>query len=216
MRETKDTAPETQVARPYQPTQRELDILEAQCDRKLRTPLAPRLKMEKTKQGAITVGIDHPDERTGARLLMEALGTADGSFLNGYLGQVANGALKSKEADPDALNFMVAAIAGIGPKDHVEAMLAAQMVAVHNATMTFARRLAHVENIPQQDSASAAFNKLARTFAAQVEALKRYRGGGGEQRVTVEHVTVNEGGQAIVGNVTGGGRGVPKDPRSTS
>jgi hypothetical protein len=32
--------------------------------------------------------------------------------------------------------------------------------------------------IPQQDSAVRAFNKLARTFAAQVETLKRYRGGG--------------------------------------
>jgi hypothetical protein len=47
----------------------------------------------------------------------------------------------------------------------------------------------------QQDSAERAFNKLARTFAAQVEALKRYRSGG-EQTVRVEHVTVNEGGQA--------------------
>ena len=57
-------------------------------------------------------------------------------------------------------------------------MLAAQMAAVHLATMTFARRLAHVDNIPQQDSASNAFNKLARTFALQLEALKRYRTGG--------------------------------------
>jgi hypothetical protein len=36
----------------------------------------------------------------------------------------------------------------------------------------------------------------------QVEALKRYRTGG-EQKVTVEHVTVNQGGQAIVGNISG-------------
>src|SRR5215467_5863391 len=88
----------------------------------------------------------------------------------------------------------------------VEAMLAAQMAAVHNATMTFARRLNHVETIQQQDSAERALNKLARTFATQVEALKRYRTGG-EQKVTVQHVSVNEGGQAIVGNVnqaTGG------------
>jgi hypothetical protein len=35
-----------------------------------------------------------------------------------------------------------------------------------------------VGRIPQQDSAERAFNKLARTFAAQLEALKRYRGGG--------------------------------------
>src|SRR5204863_8773989 len=87
------------------------------------------------------------------------------------------------------------------PRDEIEAMLAAQMAAVHSATMTFTRRLAHVENIPQQDSAARAFNTLARTFTAQMEALKRYRTGG-EQKVTVQHVTVNEGGQAVVGNVS--------------
>jgi hypothetical protein len=103
---------------------------------------------------------------------------------------------------------MLSMVKGIEPRDQLEAMLAAQMAAVHNATMTFARRLNHVDNIPQQDSAERAFNKLARTFAAQMEALKRYRTGG-QQKVTVEHVTVNQGGQAIVGSVsqTGGGAG---------
>jgi hypothetical protein len=62
---------------------------------------------------------------------------------------------------------MLAVVKGIEPQDQVEAMLAAQMAAVHNATMTFARWLAHVDNIPQQDSAERAFNKLARTFVSQ-------------------------------------------------
>ena len=96
----------------------------------------------------------------------------------------------------------------IEPEDQIEAMLAAQMATVHMATMTFAQRLNQVETIQQQDIAERAFNKLARTFATQVEALRRHRTGG-EQKVTVEHVTVNEGGQAIVGNVArgpGGGR----------
>jgi hypothetical protein len=62
-------------------------------------------------------------------------------------------------------------------------MLAAQMAAIHTATMTFARRLANVETIQHQDSAERALNKLARTFAMQMEALKRYRTGG-EQKVT--------------------------------
>ncbi len=88
------------------------------------------------------------------------------------------------------------------------------MAAVHSATMTFARRLNHVENIPQQDSAERAFNKLARTFTAQVEALKRYRSAG-DQTVRVEHVTVNEGGQAIVGNVATGGRGSAQKTEAT-
>ena len=72
--------------------------------------------------------------------------------------------------------------------------------------MKMAGQLAGAETIPQQDSAERALNKLARTFTTQVEALKRYRTGG-QQKVTVEHVTVNEGGQAIVGNVETGGRG---------
>ena len=110
---------------------------------------------------------------------------------------------------------MFAVVKGLEPKDQLETMLAAQMAAVHMATMTFAYRLGRVETIPQQDSAERAFNKLARTFAAQMEALKRYRTGG-QQKVTVEHVTVNQGGQAIVGSVTQGGPGDQKNKGSTS
>jgi len=48
--------------------------------------------------------------------------------------------------------------------------------------------------------------KMLRTYLAQVEALKRYRTGG-QQKMVVEHVHVNEGGKAVVGTVnTGGGR----------
>jgi hypothetical protein len=89
------------------------------------------------------------------------------------------------------------------------------MAAVHMATMTLAGRLAQVENIPQQDSAERAFNKLTRTFATQMEALKRYRTGG-EQKVTVQHVSVSEGGQAIVGNVTRAARETARDNRMRS
>jgi hypothetical protein len=81
-----------------------------------------------------------------------------------------------------------------------EALLAVQMATVHNAMMVAARRLSHVEGSGQQDSASTMFNKLARTFAAQVEALKRYRLKG-EQIIKVQHVTINDGGRAIVGDV---------------
>jgi hypothetical protein len=48
---------------------------------------------------------------------------------------------------------------------------------------------------------TSAFNKLTRTFAMQMGALKRYRSGA-EQKVTLQYVSVAEGGQAIVGNVT--------------
>jgi hypothetical protein len=72
--------------------------------------------------------------------------------------------------------------------------------------MSFSRRLLNARNIPERDSSERTLNKLARTFAAQVEALKRYRTGG-DQKVTVEHVTVNQSGQAIVGNIAHGADG---------
>ena len=50
-------------------------------------------------------------------------------------------------------------------------------------------------------------NKLSRTYAALVEALNRHRGKG-QQKVTVEHVHVHAGGQAVVGAVAAEG-GVP-------
>jgi hypothetical protein len=141
-------------------------------------------------------------------LLMEALGTTDPDFLDGILLQLLNAGSRAGKVDERGLNFLLSVVKGVKPRDQVEALLAAQMAAVHAATMTFAFRLGRTETIPQQDSAERAFNKLARTFAAQVEALKRYRSRG-DQTVRVEHVTVNEGGQAIVGNVAhrGGGTG---------
>ena len=116
------------------------------------------------------------------------------------------------KVDERALNFMLSVVKGIKPRDQVEAMLAAQMAAVHVATLTSARRLAQAETLPAQDSAERAFNKLSRTYATQMEALKRYRSGG-EQNVTVQHVSVSDGGQAIVGNVTQAAPATPHAPR---
>jgi hypothetical protein len=96
---------------------------------------------------------------------------------------------------------MLAVINGIEPRNQLEAMLAAQMAAVHVLTMRLASQLAKADIIPQQDSAERAFNKLTRTFVSQMEALKRCRAGP-EQNVPLQHVSVGEGGQAIAGNVT--------------
>jgi hypothetical protein len=56
-------------------------------------------------------------------------------------------------------------------------------------------------------------NKLSRTYATLLDALNRHRGKG-QQKVTVEHVHVHSGGQALVGMVEtpgGGDRTKPED-----
>jgi hypothetical protein len=203
-----------QLTGPYKPTPRELDAMQAQRDRRQRRRPAPQVRLQTKDPSNAVLSLDHPDQETGSTLLMEAIGTSDFDFLDGLLTHLAGAVLQKGEASEKKLNFLLSVVKGIEPRDQVEAMLAAQMATTHTAIMTFARRLNNVENIPQQDSAERAYNKLARTYAAQVEALKRYRSAG-EQTVRVEHVTVNEGGQAIVGNVTQGGGGEPQKAKAT-
>ena len=73
------------------------------------------------------------------------------------------------------------------PRDALETMPAAQIGALHQATMRMARRLNHIQNISQQDAAERALNRRTRTCTTQMETPKRYRTGGW-QTVTVQRV----------------------------
>ena len=129
--------------------------------------------------------------------LMESFGITDRRFIAPIYSQLS-------EADGfggDGLEFAAAVIKGIKPNDQLEAMLGAQMAVMHWATMKYMRQVGASRGTENQELAVATATKLARTFTGQMEALKRYRTGG-EQKVTVQHVAVNEGGHAIVGHVT--------------
>ncbi len=75
------------------------------------------------------------------------------------------------------------------------------MAFTHSAAMAVLSRLGGVAGGDRSVSATAsAAARLLRAYATQVEALRRLKNGG-SQIVRVEHVYVNEGGQAIIGNV---------------
>ena len=105
----------------------------------------------------------------------------------------------------DQRPFSLSVIRDIAPRDAIERMLAVQMVATHVAVVRSARSLANSTNAKQQEAHTTGYAKLARTFAAQIEALQKHRRGG-KQTVVVQHVTVADGGQAIVGHVETGPR----------
>ena len=99
----------------------------------------------------------------------------------------------------------MAMLLDIEPKDELEGMLAAQMIAVHVASMSMSKRCMLANQT--FDGVNANVNrmtKLMRTFTNQIETLQRYRGKG-KQTIQVQHVQVNDGGQAIVANVEGSG-----------
>ncbi|MEM8631096.1 MAG: hypothetical protein AAGF74_07660 [Pseudomonadota bacterium] len=157
-----------------------------------------------------------PDDRTAAvsyraddplkaqALAMHEMGTGDVRFFLGLSEQIAALALNPDGMSERIANFAHSVVGAIQPRDEIEAMLAVQMAATHQATMVMVRKLNCASSTQQQDAAERAYNKLARTFTTQMDALKKYRAKA-PQTVRVEEVNVGDGGQAIVGNVQHGG-----------
>ena len=149
--------------------------------------------------------------------MLEALGTPDSDLQNRLLEQVVytfNGAVSDGVLDNDkvvsAYNHTMAILSGIQPQDELEGMLAVQMIGVHNMAMDCMGKATRTDRVDSMSTYMNVATKSLRTFAAQMEALKKYRTGG-QQKMVVEHAHVNEGGQAIVGNVNQGGGGKNKN-----
>src|SRR5579864_4511558 len=157
------------------------------------------------------VRIKRPEELKGE--LRQIGGSGNDDFNAVVLNQAVAG-LWGAHSDEKSLDLQIGAVLsammGFGPQDELEGMLAAQAVAIHNAAMECFRRAM----LPEQPLQSRCENlkygaKLSQVYVAQLEALARHRGKG-HQTVRVEHVTVQAGGQAIVGTVTPGGGAAPK------
>ncbi|QOG18018.1 MULTISPECIES: hypothetical protein [Bradyrhizobium] len=166
------------------------------ADDRAATIASPKVKLRRRR-----IVIDHPDPSAGEKLLADALGAVDRDALHGLLSQLAKASVVARKPDQGNLAFMVSMLKSIAAKDSFEAMLAAQMVSVHVASMRSACRLACTDDVSQQESLTRALTRLARTFAAQVEALNRHRSSGA-CAITVQNLSVQDGGRAVVGNLT--------------
>ncbi len=144
-----------------------------------------------------TVVVHKPDEWKGE---LKSIGGSKSDEWNNLLANQAMQALWLKNSDVGTRDKQrsatIAALIGIAPKDELEGMMAAQLVAAHNAAMECYRRAMHGEQTfeGRRENLSQA-NKLSRTYATLLEALNRHRGKG-QQKVTVEHVHVHAGGRA--------------------
>ena len=165
------------------------------------------------KNEPATVVADDPDDQKGA--LMK-IGGSKSDRWNNTLANQAVQALWVKNSDAEErdrqLSATVAALVGIAPKDELEGMMAAQLVAAHNASMECYRR-AMIGDQPfegRRENLNQA-NKLSRTWTTLLDALNKHRGKG-QQKVTVEHVHVHAGGQAVVGTIDRPGGGDQSKP----
>jgi len=143
---------------------------------------------------------DHPNEADDYGPLTKALGVTNPAFVDGLFNQILNAVDRSGDKfDLEQILFSCAVLRGAKPRGELESMHIAQMTVVHAALMRSAADFAHAENLAQRDSAMRAMNQLARTYTAQLEALKDYRSGA-EPEVTV--VSVTDRGQTTVDRVS--------------
>jgi hypothetical protein len=164
----------------------------------------PRMRVEGRKHGMTQLEVDHSNRPVGLIAVTRSLGTYSVEAANWLLIKLGEAVALSKDGlNEEALNGALAMLHELKPRDEMEAMLIAQMVATHSEIATRTRSLRYSETIPQLEANGTVLTKLQRTFTAQLEALQRYRGKA-QQQVRVEHVHVHEGGQAIVGTVQAG------------
>ena len=155
-----------------------------------------------------TITVGDPEDQKGR--LKDIGGSKSDAWNNVIANQVAQAlwVANSDEAERWA-QYQAASsgLMGIGPRDELEGMMAAQLVASHSAAMECYRRAMLSEQTfeGRRENLNQA-NKLSRTWATLLDAFNKHRGKG-QQKVTVEHVHVHSGGQAVVGTVEHPGGG---------
>ncbi len=142
--------------------------------------------------------------------IAEATGTNDPVLARRLVNQVHETLWMPAEVSEEErvlrIRAAIAAMRGIKPLDEIEGMLATQMVATHAAAMECLRRsMIQKQSFDGRDNNLRHAAKLLSIFAKQIETLNRNRGKG-QQKMTIEHVNVEPGGQAMVGQFEAGAK----------
>jgi hypothetical protein len=140
----------------------------------------------------------------GWKRLADAFGVEDVEFVKHLVQQAAEAVAVGNSIDEDALDFVISFVVEGKAKSGMEAALLTQMAVGQTLSAELAcqaRNARLARDIAIRETSANGLAKLNRTYVSQLETLKRLRSGG-EQKVTVQHVSVADGGQAIVGNVT--------------
>jgi len=159
-----------------------------------------RAALSESDDNTVLIG-DYGNTAKNQLDFVETTGTEGYKAAGMILKQICNLDMSKDKHDTEAMNESMNMLHGIKPQDNIESMLAAQMVAIHKMAMDCAARaLYDGQTFEGRQLNLNSVNKLTKSFVALSSTLDKHRGKG-QQKMTVEHVHVNEGGQAIIGSV---------------
>ena len=155
-------------------------------------------------------------EKVPVDRLQEAFGVSDVALLQQKINEIAELLWVHEDASEAATHARIVRALelyeSLEPADGAEGMLAMQMVGTHDAALECLRRAAlSNQTFEGRDMALKHAHKLMTLYTQQLATLNKHRGKG-QQKVTVEHVNVQAGGQAIVGHVVHGAAGTHEPP----
>lgn len=191
-----------------EPSAKEVSAIAAAIETVTSRPSRPMVDIEDGK-----IAPPHSDKVGHILRLMASLGTTSYDFTMLQLAGLANASVdRNGDGEPsqEGLSALLAIVAAVEPRNELEAALAVQMASNHSLTTELLGRARSTQSVQHLETYANLSVKLQRTFTSQIEALARLRGQG-QQHIRVEHVTVEPGAQAIVGDVhhyTKEGRGI--------
>jgi hypothetical protein len=153
----------------------------------------------------VTKAVGAPYKLPSATVMRKEFETDEGALTSRKLEEIAGLLWHGEGATEDQVKVrLVRALdqfESLAPADGAEGMLALQMVGTHDAALECLRRAALPRlTFAGRDMEFKHAHKLMSLYTQQLAALNKHRGKG-QQKVTVEHVNVAAGGQAIVGNI---------------
>jgi hypothetical protein len=168
---------------------------ERAVERHMSRPVTPEMAVLREADGwSIKSPYEGKDGDRWIALLFEGFGSRSQKTVQTFLDQLADLCPTRFDEDaqiwaPDDQQFAAAVqiVRSLKPRNEAEACLAAQMVAVHFATMRVGN---HIGRMSWPDERTAAtLSRLARTFTMQMDAMRKVKGKGGttRQKITVKH-----------------------------
>jgi hypothetical protein len=166
----------------------------------------PQVIQSKHEEGVVKLGVNAETSYEFEQGMIEALGVADEGLQNHLLSQTLGVFRPISESDISReTNITLTLMHEINPRNGMESLLAIQMLHTHHLAVKMMERAANTnQSIEDVDCNVNMATKLTRVFNQQLDTLQKLRGKG-QQKMTVEHVHVYEGGQAVVGDINQGG-----------
>jgi hypothetical protein len=128
---------------------------------------------------------------------LEENGIGDEDFRIGILIQLS----RLSRCTGSEKGFYLSVVQGSKPTNQIQVMLLTQLSCIFDESVAAQERLQSARTLEERDLCVNALTKLMRMSVLQYEAYQRLCPSN-DKNVTVQNVSVSDGGQAIVGNIT--------------